>query len=412
MAAPRKYPDELRERAIRMAVDLRRDPATRVGALARVGQQLGINPETLRNWVNQAEIDSGQRPGTTTADAQRIAELEREVRELRRSNAILRSASGFLRGGARPPVDQVVAFIDAHRAEFGVEPICKDLQVAPSTYYAAKTRPPSARAVADAALGEVITVEHAANYGVYGARKMWKHLHRVGHPVARCTVERLMREHGLRGVVRGRAKRTTIPTKDGVRAGDLVNRAFTATAPNQLWVADFTYVRTWAGFSYVAFVIDVFSRMIVGWKADTRMRADLVTDTLEMAVWARGRAGVVDLSGLIHHSDAGAQYVSLALTERLAALGMRASIGSVADAYDNAMAESTIGLFKNELIRRKGPWRTLDDVEIATLEYVDWFNKRRLHTELGDIPPAEHEANYYRQNPAVTTAETREPSLH
>lgn len=264
-----------------------------------------------------------------------------------------------------------MAFIDARRAEFGVEPICRLLQVAPSTYYAAKTRPPSARAVADAALSEVITVEHAANYGVYGARKMWKHLRRVGHPVARCTVERLMREAGLRGVVRGRAKRTTIPTKDGVRAGDLVNRAFRADAPNQLWVADFTYVRTWAGFSYVAFVIDVFSRMIVGWKADTRMRADLVTDALEMAAWARGRAGISDLTGLIHHSDAGAQYVSLALTERLAALGMRASIGSVADAYDNAMAESTIGLFKNELIRRQGPWRTLDDVEIATLEYVD-----------------------------------------
>lgn len=305
-----------------------------------------------------------------------------------------------------------MAFIDAHRTEFGVEPICTLLQVAPSTYYAAKSRPPSARAVADAALGEVIAVEHAANYGVYGARKMWKHLHRVGHPVARCTVERLMRERGLRGVVRGRAKRTTIPAKDGVRAGDLVNRAFSASAPNQLWVADFTYVRTWAGFSYVSFVIDVYSRMIVGWKADTRMRADLVTDTLEMAVWARGRAGVTDLTGLIHHSDAGAQYVSLALTERLAALGMRASIGSVADAYDNAMAESTIGLFKNELIRRRGPWRTLDDVEIATLEWVDWFNNRRLHTELGDIPPAEHEANHYRQNPAVTTAETREPSLH
>lgn len=305
-----------------------------------------------------------------------------------------------------------MAFIDAHKDEFGVEPICRLLQVAPSTYYAAKTRPPSARAVADAALSEVITVEHAANYGVYGARKMWKHLHRAGHMVARCTVERLMRDAGLRGVVRGRAKRTTIPAKDGVRAGDLVNRAFHAEAPNQLWVADFTYVRTWADFSYVAFVIDVYSRMIVGWKADTRMRADLVTDALEMAAWARGRAGVADLTGLIHHSDAGAQYVSLALTERLAALGMRASIGSVADAYDNAMAESTIGLFKNELIRRRGPWRTLDDVEMATLEYVDWFNNRRLHTELGDVPPAEQEALYYRQNPAVTTAETREPSLH
>ncbi|WP_237689895.1 IS3 family transposase [Cellulomonas fulva] len=412
MAAPRKYPDELRERAIRLVLEAKRDPVTRPAACRRIGDQLGINPETLRGWVQQAEVDAGERPGMTSSDAQRLIELERENRELRRANAILKAASGFLRGGARPPVGQVVAFIDAHREQVGVEPICRLLQVAPSTYYAAKTRPPSARAAADAALGEVITVEHAANYGVYGARKMWKHLHRVGHPVARCTVERLMRERGLHGVVRGRAKRTTIPAKDGVRASDLVNRAFSASAPNQLWVADFTYVRTWAGFTYVAFVIDVYSRMIVGWKADTRMRADLVTDTLEMAVWARGRAGVSDLAGLIHHNDAGAQYVSLALTERLAALGMRASIGSVADAYDNSMAESTIGLFKNELIRRKGPWRTLDDVEIATLEYVDWFNNRRLHTELGDVPPSEHEANHYRQNPASTTLETREPSLH
>ena len=303
-------------------------------------------------------------------------------------------------------------FIDSHRSEFGVEPICKELQVAPSTYYAAKSRPPSARSLADAQLSEVIKTEHEANYGVYGARKMWKHLHRVGHPVARCTVERLMRSAGLHGVVRGRAKRTTVPGKDGRRAGDLVNRAFTATAPNQLWVADFTYVRTWAGFTYVAFVIDVFSRKIVGWKAATTMRADLVTDTLEMVVWSRGRAGVADLTGLIHHTDAGAQYVSLALTERLAALGMRASIGTVGDAYDNALAESTIGLFKTELIRRHGPWRTLDDVEIATLEWVDWFNNTRLHTELGDIPPAEHEAFHYRQITASTTLETTEPSLH
>jgi putative transposase len=197
-----------------------------------------------------------------------------------------------------------------------------------------------------------------------------------------------------------------------VPAGDLVNRDFRADAPNQLWVADFTYVRTWSGFCYVAFVIDVFSRMIVGWKADTNMRTALVTDTLEMAAWTRGRTGVTDLAGLIHHSDAGSQYVSLALTERLAALGMRASIGTVADAYDNALAESTIGLYKTELIRRRGPWRTLDDVEIATLEWVDWFNNRRLHTELGDTPPAEHETNHYRQNPVVTTAETRESSLH
>jgi putative transposase len=306
----------------------------------------------------------------------------------------------------------IVEYIDTHRKEFGVEPICRELQVAPSTYYAAKARPPSRRAVADEALTAVITAEHAANYGVYGARKMWKVLHRTGHPVGRCRVERLMRSAGLAGAVRGRTRRTTITAKDGIRAGDLVNRAFTATAPNQLWVADFTYVATWAGFVYVAFVIDVHSRMIVGWKADRTMRADLVTDTLDMAAWSRGRAGVTDLTGLIHHTDAGSQYTSIAFTERLAALGMRASIGTVGDAYDNALAESTIGLFKAELIRRGGPWRTLDDVEIATLEWVDWFNNPRLHTELGDIPPAEHEANHYRQIASAAMLETTEPSLH
>jgi putative transposase len=305
-----------------------------------------------------------------------------------------------------------VAFIDARRDDFGVEPICEQLQVAPSTYYARKTRPPAARTLRDAQLDAVLREQHAANYGVYGARKMWKVLHRLGEPVGRCRVERLMRDAGLQGVTRGRGKRTTIPAKDGIRAGDLVNRDFTATAPNQLWVADFTYVRTWAGFSYVALVIDVFSRMIVGWKADTSMRADLVTDALNMAAWARGRTGVTELHGLIAHSDAGSQYTSIAYTERLAALGIQASIGTVGDAYDNAMAESTIGLYKTELIRRRGPWRTLDDVEIATLEYIDWFNNRRLHSELGDIPPLEYEADHYRHNPASATVFATEPSLH
>lgn len=190
------------------------------------------------------------------------------------------------------------------------------------------------------------------------------------------------------------------PGKTGA-GQDLVERAFTGTTPNQLWVADFTYVRTWSGFACVAFAVDVFSRTIVGWKADTTMRADLVTDTWNMAAWARGRAGVSDLEGLIHHTDAGSQYTSIAFTERLAALGIRASIGTVGDACGNALAESTIGLFKTELIRRRGPWRTLDDVEIATLERVDWFNNRRLHTELGDIPPAEHEAAYYGTTPSL-----------
>jgi putative transposase len=297
----------------------------------------------------------------------------------------------------------VIGYVDAHREEFGVEPICRVLtdagaKIAPSTYYAARTRPPSARARRDEALKVEIARVHETNYGVYGARKVWHQLRREGIAVARCTVERLMRELGLAGAVRGKTKRTTIPAPDGIRAGDLVNRDFTAEAPNRLWVADFTYVATWSGTVYVAFAVDVFSRRIVGWKAATSMRTDLVLDTIEMALWTRGRAGHGDLSGLVHHSDAGSQYTSIAFTDRLLAAGIDASVGSVGDAYDNALAESAIGLFKTELIRTGGPWRGLDDVELATLEWVDWYNHRRLHGALGHVPPAEHEHNHYREH--------------
>jgi len=244
---------------------------------------------------------------------------------------------------------------------------------------------------------EIVRV-HAENYGVYGARKVWLALNREGIPVARCTVERLMRGLGLAGARRGKQHRTTIADPAAPRPADLVGRQFDPPAPNRLWVADFTYVPTWSGMVYVAFVIDAYSRRILGWRAASSMRTALVLDALEHAVWTRTRDGVGDLSGLICHHDAGSQYTSIAYTERLAQAGIDPSVGSVGDAYDNALAETVIGLFKTELIKPGGPWRTVEQVEIATLEYVDWFNHRRLFEACGDIPPVELEQAYYRQH--------------
>ncbi|WP_240937878.1 IS3 family transposase [Nocardioides sp. JQ2195] len=430
MAAPRKYGDELRERATRMAVDARKDPATRSGAVPRIAEQLGMHPETLRNWVRQAEIDGGVRPGTTTDDAARLVELEREVRELRRANEILKTSAAFFAAGGARPQDQVtkvptavlVDYIDQHRDRLGVEPICEVLrdagvQIAPSTYYAAKTRPPSARSIRDAELVTDIKVAHKANLGVYGARKIHAELNREGIPVARCTVERLMRAEGLRGIPREKTRRTTIG--DGAeteRPEDLVKRKFIATAPNQLWVADLTYVRTHSGWVYAAFILDVFSRMVVGWQVSTSLRTDLALDALDMGLWSRQRAGQ-DVTGLIHHSDRGVQYRAIRYTERLAEADAVASVGSKGDSYDNAMAEAFNSLFKAECIRNpvmrpKGGWKSVGDVEIAVAEYVDWFNHRRLHGEIGLIPPAELETNHwastepehYPETPVLTEA--------
>jgi len=297
----------------------------------------------------------------------------------------------------------VVGFIDGHRDRFGVAPICRVLTehgcpIAPSTYYAARSRPPSARAVSDAALLAQIRRVHSERRlgrGLYGARKVWDQLRREDVRVPRCTVERLMRAAGLVGVVRGRTVRTTIGDTAAARPADLVRRQFTAGAPNRLWVVDFTYVATFLGMVYVAFVIDVFSRMIVGWRADRSMRTDLPLDALDMALWHRTRAGH-DLAGLVHHSDAGSQYTSIRYTGRLADAGALPSIGSVGDSYDNALAESTIGLFKTELVRFEGPWHGLDDLELATSDWVDWYNHDRLHSSIGSRPPAEAEAEYYR----------------
>ena len=298
----------------------------------------------------------------------------------------------------------MVAFIDAHRAEYGVEPICAELPIAPSTYYEHKARqadpgrlPP--RVVRDAELCTAIQRVWDENFRVYGARKVWKQLRREGRPVARCTVERLMRQQGLAGVVRGRRCRTTIPAALAERPLDRVQRQFTASRPNQLWVADLTYVATWVGFVYVAFVIDAFARRIVGWRVTRSLATDLVLDALEQALHAR-QAG----EGLIHHSDRGCQYLSIRYTGRLAEAGIEASVGSVGDSYDNALAETIIGLFKTEVIHPRGPWRTLDAVEYATLEWVDWFNNRRLLEPLGHVPPAEYEQAYHRLTEAQVMA--------
>lgn len=295
-------------------------------------------------------------------------------------------------------------FIDEHRDRFGgVEPICRVLrwhgwQIAPSGYYAFKARPASARQVRDEQLLADIARVHAGNYGVYGARKIWRQLHREGTRVARCTVERLMRQAGLAGAVRGRKVRTTVADPAGGRAADRVNRDFTANRPNRTWVADFTYVAAWSGIVYVAFVVDVYSRAIVGWSAATNKRTGLVLTALDMGLWRRDRAGHQVGLGLVHHSDAGSQYTSFRFTTHLLIAGIDASVGTVGDALDNALMESTIGVYKTELIKPRGPWRTLAEVELATAEWVDWYNAKRLHSAIGHVPPDEHESVYYAQH--------------
>ena len=296
-----------------------------------------------------------------------------------------------------------MVFVDEHKWLFGVEPICRvlaeaGLPIASSSYYAAKQRGPSRRALADLELTALIVNVHEDNLGVYGARKVWHELRRQGHQVARCTVERLMRQLGLRGAVRGASVRTTMPEAAAERPADLVDRDFRAAGPDQLWVADLTYVRTFAGWVYVAFVVDVFSRRILGFQLATHLRTSLALDALDMAIWTRKRDPNSDLTGLVHHSDRGSQYLSIRYSERLAEESAVASVGSRGDSYDNALAETVNGLFKTELVRRRGPWRGLDDLELATLEWVDWFNHRRLHQNLGYIPPAEHETNHYAQH--------------
>ena len=298
----------------------------------------------------------------------------------------------------------MVGYIDAHKGRFGVEPICAVLPIAPSTYYEHKARQGEperlpARRQRDQQLKPEVQRVWSENLRVYGARKVWLQLNRESVRVARCTVARLMRELGLRGVRRGKRWRTTIPDEALERPADLVKRAFTATRPDQLWVADITFVSTWRGPVYVAFVIDVYSRRIVGWRVWNSLRTDLVLDALEQALHAR-----TPDAGLIHHSDRGSQYLSIRYGERLAEAGIAPSVGSVGDSYDNALAETINGLYKTELIHHRGPWHHLEAVEYATLEWVDWFNHRRLLQPIGDVPPAEFEQAYYNQLAAQAKA--------
>jgi transposase InsO family protein len=293
----------------------------------------------------------------------------------------------------------MVSYIDEYRDRFGVEPICTVLPIAPSTYYEhkAKQRDPdrrSDRAKRDEQLKREIQRVWDENFSVYGVRKVWRQLNREGIEVPRCTVERLMCDLGLRGVIRGRRAKTTVPDEALDRPMDLVNRAFQTSKPNALWVADLTYVATWRGFVYVAFIIDVFARRIVGWRVSSSLQTDIALDALEQALYDRG---VNKKTDLIHHSDRGVQYLSIRYADRLAEVGISPSVGSVGDSYDNALAETINGLYKTEVIRQQGPWRNIEDVEFATLTWVDWFNHRRLLEPIGNVPPAEFEAAYYEQ---------------
>ncbi|GKS69339.1 transposase [Nitrosomonas sp. PY1] len=291
----------------------------------------------------------------------------------------------------------MVTFIDSNKAKYGVEPICNEIWIAPSSYYAHKARERDADRLPDRIKRDIkleLDIQRIweGNFRVYGARKVWRQLLREGIDVARCTVERLMKKLEIQGVRRGRKCWTTVADDSLYRPSDKVNRQFTAIRPNQLWVADITFVATWAGFVYVAFITDVFARYIVGWQVSRSLQTGLVLDALEQALWARRK-----IEGLIHHSDHGCQYLSIRYTERLIEANIEASVGSVGDSYGNALAETINGLYKTEVIRHRGPWRNIDDVEFATLEWVDWFNNRRLLEPIGNIPPAEFEMAYYRQ---------------
>ncbi|WP_373418867.1 IS3 family transposase [Enterobacter hormaechei] len=389
-----RFSPEVRQRAVRMVLESQDEYDSQWAAICSIAPKIGCTPETLRVWVRQHERDTGGGDGgLTSAERQRLKELERENRELRRSNDILRLGFRlFCEGGVRPPLEKMMPLLDKLRELYGVGPVCSELHIAPSTYYHCQQQrhhpdKRSARAQHDDWLKREIQRVYDENHQVYGVRKVWRQLLREGIRVARCTVARLMAVMGLAGVLRGKKVRTTISRK-AVAAGDRVNRQFVAERPDQLWVADFTYVSTWRGFVYVAFIIDVFAGYIVGWRVSSSMETTFVLDALEQALWARRP------SGTVHHSDKGSQYVSLAYTQRLKEAGLLASTGSTGDSYDNAMAESINGLYKAEVIHRKS-WKNRAEVELATLTWVDWYNNRRLLERLGHTPPAEAEKAYY-----------------
>ncbi|MCF3643376.1 IS3 family transposase [Rhizobium sp. TRM95111] len=393
-----KFSPEVRARAVRMVTEHEAEHPSRWAAVSSIAAKIGCSAHTLHEWVKKAEVDSGKRAGLPSDVAEKMKALERENRELRQANEILRKASAyFANGGARAPTEAMISFIDEHRSVLGIEPICRLLPIAPSTYYEAVAKRTdvgrlSARERNDIAMKVEIRRVFNENFQVYGVRKVWRQLQREGFDVARCTVARLMRMMGLQGIIRGKPIKTTVSDKSAPCPLDRVNRHFKAPAPNMLWLSDFTYVATWQGFVYVAFVIDAFARRIVGWRASRTAHAGFVLDALDQALHDRRP---VKRGGLVHHSDRGSQYVSIRYSERLAEAGIEPSVGSVGDSYDNALAETINGLYKAEVIHRRGPWRSFEAVEFATLEWVDWFNNRRLLEPIGNIPPAAAEERYY-----------------
>ncbi|EAY5055152.1 IS3 family transposase [Salmonella enterica] len=393
MTKHNRFPPEVRQRAIRMVLENQNTYNSQWAAICSIAPKIGCTPETLRIWIRQQEPVDEEQNALTVSERQRLKELEREVRELRRSNDILRQASAYF---AQAELDRhwkkLMPLLENLSGEHGVGPVCHELDIAPSTYYWHQQRRKcperrSSRDKRDAVLIPEIQRVYEENYSVYGVRKVWRQLKREGVGVARCTIERLMKALQLRGVTRGKSVRTTRSNK-AETPQDRVNRQFVAERPDSLWVADFTYVSTWQGFAYVAFIIDVFAGVIVGWRVSSTMETSFVLDALEQALWARRP------SGTIHHSDKGSQYVSLAYTQRLQDAELLASTGSTGDSYDNAMAESINGLYKAEVIHRQS-WKTRQDVELATLKWVDWYNNHRLMERTGYIPPVEAEKAYY-----------------
>jgi transposase InsO family protein/transposase-like protein len=391
-----KYSPEVRERAVRLVLDNSGQHESRLAAIVSISSKISCAPQMLNEWVKKAEVDAGQRGGMTTEQAEKEGPGTRGSRVEAGQRDPLQGVRIFCAGGARPPIQTMIRFVEDHRADHGVEPICRVLPIAPATFYdhLAKRADPSRlsdRAKRDEDLKPEIERVFEENFSVYGVRKTWHQMHREGFDIARCKVARLMKDIGIERVVRGKKPKTTIPDKALPCLLDKVNRQFHAPAPNMLWVSDFTYVAKWQGFVYVDCVIDVFARRIVGWRVSRTATAGFVLDALDQAIHQRRPAQ----DQLVHHSDRGSQYLSIKYTERLAEARVAPSVGSVGDSYDNALAETINGLFKAEVIHRRGPWRSFDAVEYATLEWGDWFNNRRLLEPIGNIPPAKAEANFY-----------------
>ncbi|MGP9711720.1 IS3 family transposase, partial [Psychrobacter sp. AOP29-E1-7] len=387
------YTPEIKERAVRMLIEASGDYPSTWSAIQAIAPKIGCTPETLRSWHKKYNDQTVPASVQAQSQDQRIKELERENRELKQANEIIRKAAGFFRpGGARPLTKIMIQFIDDHKNNYGVELICRVLPIAPSTYHRAKDLEsyPEKRSLRsqhdDFYISEIKRIWQDSKCR-YGARKVWQQMKADGLKVARCTIERLMRQHGLQGVWRGKGKITTHSRDDQKRADDLVNRNFSAHRPNQLWVADFTYIKTISGWVYTAFIIDVFARAIVGWKVSNRMNTDMVMAALNQAIADRNYP-----KDVIHHSDRGVQYLSIRYTDKMADCGVIASVGTTGDSYDNALAETVNGLYKSEVIHYlKESWSGVNDVELATLEWVDWFNKTRLHSTIGYVSPFDFE---------------------